>query len=73
MVLELVGSLLTIYGQPARYNWWNRVGLMGTARLEEAEVGELGFRISRATYANTRTPGIGLIATREGFPAPAAT
>jgi hypothetical protein len=73
MVLELVGNLLTVNHQPARYNWLNRVRPIATAPMEEAELGELDFRISRAMYANTRTPYIGLLTTREGFPAPADT
>jgi hypothetical protein len=60
MVVELYGRLAQFNGQPADRGWLREVHLQDSPGADDAAIGAMTFRLERATYANTRTPGIGV-------------
>lgn len=59
MVLELFGRLETLNGEPVGRDWYRRRWPEHPPD-DDAEIGELAFRLARGTYANTRVPGVGV-------------
>lgn len=60
MVLEVYGHLIEVNGQPAGRGWFQQFHTDNEAAEDEAMIGLFIFRLKQATYANTRTPGIGV-------------
>jgi len=60
MVLEVYGHLDPVNGQTAGRDWYRELYPSEPSNGEDAVIGEMIFRLSLATYANTRTPGIGV-------------
>jgi hypothetical protein len=60
MVLEVYGRLAQVNGEPVGIGWYRERLLADPTLGEDTVIGELAFRVERATYANTRTPGIGV-------------
>lgn len=60
MVLELFGFLTEVNGQQLGRGWHQRLRPTEQAVNDDAEIGEMVFRLQRGTYANTRTPGVGV-------------
>jgi hypothetical protein len=58
MVLELFGRLEALDGEPVGRDWYP--GWPENPPDDDAEIGELTFRLQRGTYANTRFPGVGV-------------
>jgi hypothetical protein len=59
MVLELFGRLESLNGEPVHRNWY-RERWPENPPADDAEIGDLAFRLTRGTYANTSVPGVGV-------------
>ena len=59
MVLELFGRLETLNGERVGTNWY-RSRWPENPPDDDADIGEMGFRLMCGTYANTRVPGVGV-------------
>lgn len=59
MSLELFGRLESLNGEPVHRDWY-RERWPEYSPVDDAEIGDLTFRITRGTYANTSVPGIGV-------------
>lgn len=60
MVIELYGGLESLNGQRASRMRFNAFHPVGEDEMDTLDLGEMRFRISHATYANTDIPGIGV-------------
>lgn len=60
MVLELYGHLTLVNKQPVQIGQFRDFLRGHSTHTDEAVLGELTFHLERATYANTRWPGIGV-------------
>jgi hypothetical protein len=60
MVLEVYGRLTQVNRQPVGIGWYRDLRPNDSASADEAVIGEMTFYVERATYANTRWPGIGV-------------
>ena len=59
MVLELFGRLESLNGEPVGIDWHRR-RWPEHPLADETEIGDLAFRLTRGTYANTSVPGVGV-------------
>jgi hypothetical protein len=59
MVLELFGRLETLNGERVGTAWY-RSRWPENPPDDDADIGEMSFRLMRGTYANTRVPGVGV-------------
>ncbi|HEY7355721.1 MAG TPA: hypothetical protein VH590_04610 [Ktedonobacterales bacterium] len=59
MVLELFGRVLSVNGQPVGIGWF-KPRQEDRAAEDAIPLGEVRIQLQRATYANTRFPGIGV-------------
>ena len=59
MVLELFGRLESLNAESMGIDWYRR-RWPENPPTDDAEIGELAFRLTRGTYANTRVPGVGV-------------
>jgi hypothetical protein len=59
MVLELFGRLQTLNGEPVGRNWYDQQWPENPP-ADDAEIGDLAFRLTQGTYANTSVPGVGV-------------
>jgi hypothetical protein len=57
MVLELFGHLQAFNGESVGRSWYDRQWPENPPD-DEVEIGDLAFRLTRATYANTNVPGV---------------
>ena len=60
MVLEVVGRLTQVNGQPVGVSWYREFRPKDPTGTDEVVIGQMTFCLERATYANTRWPGIGV-------------
>jgi hypothetical protein len=60
MVLEVYGHLTQINGQPVGVSWYRAFRPKDPPGTDAVVIGEMTFRLERATYANTRWPGVGV-------------
>lgn len=64
MVLEVFGHLTQLNGAALQRHqlmkWFEALTPQEKANLDDLVIGEMTFRIERASYANTAIPGIGV-------------
>jgi hypothetical protein len=64
MALEVFGYLTQLNGEKKvrgwLMDWYRALSAEDQARMDDIVIGDMSFRIERASYANTATPGIGV-------------